>query len=272
MMMTFIGGGNMASALIGGLLRQGFNAQDMRVVEISAEARDTLAKKMGIEVFATAEAGIDKADVIVLAVKPQQMAQVAKDMGKYLTAQQLVISIAAGIRTVDLSRWLGGHTNIVRAMPNTPSLALAGMAGLFALPQVSKEQKDAAQELLGAAGATLWFDDEKHLDAVTALSGSGPAYVFYFLEAMQQAGVELGLTKEAARSLGVCTFLGAAKLAAESPDDAATLRQRVTSKGGTTERALSVMEAAEIKTHLIDAIKQAAVRSVELGDELGKTA
>jgi pyrroline-5-carboxylate reductase len=118
----------------------------------------------------------------------------------------------------------------------------------------------------------LWFDDEKHLDAVTALSGSGPAYVFYFLEAMQQAGVEFGLTKEAARSLGVCTFLGAAKLAAESPDDAATLRQRVTSKGGTTERALSVMEAAEIKTHLIDAIKQAAVRSVELGDELGKTA
>lgn len=271
MMITFIGGGNMASALIGGLLRQGFNAQDMRVMEISVETRDTLAKKMGIAVFADAEVAMDKTDVIVLAVKPQQMAEVAKGLSKYLTTQQLVISIAAGIRTQDLSRWLGGHGNIVRAMPNMPALALAGMTGLFAMPAVSKEQKDAAQELMGAAGATLWFEDENNLDAVTALSGSGPAYVFYFLEAMQQAGVELGLTKEAARSLGVCTFLGAAKLAAESPDDAATLRQRVTSKGGTTERALSVMEAAQIKTHLIDAIKQAATRSQELGDELGKT-
>jgi pyrroline-5-carboxylate reductase len=271
MVITFIGGGNMASALIGGLLRQGFNAQDMRVMEISAETRDTLAKKMGIAVYADAEVAMDKTDVIVLAVKPQQMAEVAKGLSKYLTAQQLVISIAAGIRTNDLSRWLGGHANIVRAMPNTPALALAGMTGLFAMPAVSKEQKDAAHELMGAAGATLWFDDENNLDAVTALSGSGPAYVFYFLEAMQQAGIELGLTKEAARSLGVCTFLGAAKLAAESPDDAATLRQRVTSKGGTTERALSVMEAAHIKTHLIDAMKQAAARSQELGDELGKT-
>jgi pyrroline-5-carboxylate reductase len=243
MMITFIGGGNMASALIGGLLRQGFNAQDMRVMEISAETRDTLAKKMGIAVYADAEVAMDQTDVIVLAVKPQQMAEVAKGLSKYLTPQQLVISIAAGIRTSDLSRWLGDHGNIVRAMPNTPALALAGMTGLFAMSKVSKEQKDAAQELMGAAGATLWFDDEK----------------------------QLGLTKEAARSLGICTFLGAAKLAAESPDDAATLRQRVTSKGGTTERALSVMEAAQIKTHLIDAMKQAATRSQELGDELGKT-
>ncbi|MGB8339624.1 MAG: pyrroline-5-carboxylate reductase [Burkholderiales bacterium] len=271
MMITFIGGGNMASALIGGLLRQGFNAQDVRVVEVSAEARDVIAKKFAVAVFGSAESALPNSDVIVLAVKPQQMAQVAKQISTHLTKPQLVISIAAGIHTDDLSRWLGGHKNIVRAMPNTPALVLAGMTGLFAMPGVSKEQKDSAQELLGAAGATLWFDDEKHLDAVTAISGSGPAYVFYFLEAVQQAGVELGLSKEAARSLGVCTFLGAAKLAAESADDAATLRQRVTSKGGTTERALSVMEAAEIKRHLVDAIKQACARSKELGDELGQS-
>lgn len=272
MIITFIGGGNMASALIGGLLQQGYNAQDMRVVEIFAEAREALAKKFGVAVFASAEPALAGSDVILLAVKPQQMAQVAKGLSKQVSAGQLVVTIAAGIRTQDLSRWLGGHTTVVRAMPNTPALALAGMTGLYAMPAVGEAHRQTAQDLLGAAGATLWFDDENNLDAVTALSGSGPAYVFYFLEAMQQAGIDLGLSKAAARSLGICTFLGAAKLAAESPDDAATLRARVTSKGGTTERALSVMEAAQVKMTLIDAIKQAAARSQELGDEMGKTA
>jgi pyrroline-5-carboxylate reductase len=268
MNITFIGGGNMASALIGGMLKQGYDAKTIRVAEISPEARNLLAKKYGIAVFATAAEAIGGSEVIVFAVKPQQMPQAAADLAAQIHTQ-LIISIAAGIRASDLSRWLGGHTNIVRAMPNTPALVLAGMTGLYAMPSVSAAQRESAETLLGAAGATLWFDDETKLDAVTALSGSGPAYVFYFLEAMQQAGVELGLTAQAARSLGLCTFLGAAKLAAESPDEAAVLRARVTSKGGTTERALSVMEAAHIKQHLVDAIHQAAERSRELGDEFG---
>ncbi len=269
--MTFIGGGNMASALIGGLLREGYNAQEIRVVEIMAEAREALEKKYAVAVFSSVAEATAGGDIIVLAVKPQQMAHVCATLKPHV-GTQLIISIAAGIRTQDLSRWLGGHTHIVRAMPNTPALALAGMTGLYAMPGVSKEHKDAAQAVLGAAGATMWFDDENNLDAVTALSGSGPAYVFYFLEAMQQAGVELGLTSQAARSLGVCTFLGAAKLAAESTEDASVLRARVTSKGGTTERALSVMDAAELKAHMVEAIKQAAARSKELGDELGRQA
>ncbi len=269
--MTFIGGGNMASALIGGLLREGYNAQEIRVVEIAFEAREALEKKYGVAVFSDLESATQGSDLIVLAVKPQQMAQVAATLKAHL-GTQLVISIAAGIRTQDLSRWLGGYAHIVRAMPNTPALVLAGMTGLYAMPGVSEEHKSAAQNVLGAAGAVMWIEEEAQLDAVTALSGSGPAYVFYFLEAMQQAGVELGLTSQAARSLGICTFLGAAKLAAESKEDAAILRARVTSKGGTTERALSVMDAATIKTHMVDAIKQAAARSKELGDELGQQA
>jgi pyrroline-5-carboxylate reductase len=268
MNITFIGGGNMASALIGGMLKQGFDAKTIRVAEISAEARATLTKKFGVAVFAEAADAVTDSEVILLSVKPQQMPSVAAALASQI-ANKLIVSIAAGIRTADLSRWLGGNTHVVRAMPNTPALVLAGMTGLYAMAGVTPAEREQAETLLGAAGATLWFDDETKLDAVTALSGSGPAYVFYVLEAMQQAGVELGLTPQAARTLGVCTFLGAAKLAAESADEAAVLRAKVTSKGGTTERALSVMEAAQVKQHMVDAIRQAAARSKELGDEFG---
>ncbi len=269
MKIIFIGGGNMASALIGGMLQQGYNAQDIRVVEISADARDALVKKYGVTTYENAAEAVEGGDVILLSVKPQQLPQVAASLAEHLS-NQLIISIAAGIRTVDLSRWLDSYTHIVRAMPNTPALVLAGMTGLYATAGVSPAQRQMAETLLGSAGATLWFDDEAKLDAVTAMSGSGPAYVFYFLEAMQQAGSELGLSEKESRSLAICTFLGATKLAAESVDSAATLRARVTSKGGTTEQALSVMEAAQLKQHMIEAIKQAALRSKQLGDELGK--
>jgi len=268
MKITFIGGGNMAAAIIGGLLKQGYAADALRVVEIAAAARAKLAQQYGVATFERIDAAAVASDCVVLAVKPQQMREVASAL-RPLIKQQLIISIAAGIRGTDLARWLGGYRRLVRAMPNTPALVGAGCAGLFALPGVTNEDMARAEAILGAVGTTLKVEREEELDAITAVSGSGPAYVFYFIEALQQAALDLGLAPDAARRLALETFTGAVKLAAESHEDAAILRERVTSKGGTTAAALASMHAAGIKEAIVRAVKAAEERSREMGEELG---
>lgn len=268
MQITFIGGGNMASALISGLLQQGYSAKQLRVVEISLEARERLAQGLGVSVVAELADGVLSCDVILLAVKPQQLYELTQKLAPLLS-NQLVISIAAGIRAFDIVRWLGGYQKVVRAMPNTPSLVRCGVTGLYADNNVSDSDKRIAETILSAVGTTLWVTEEEGLHAVTAISGSGPAYVFYFIEAMQQAAIELGLTTNQARQLSLETFLGASKLASMSEEDAAVLRARVTSKGGTTEQAILSMEKNEIKCKIITAIHAANQRSHTMSEELG---
>jgi pyrroline-5-carboxylate reductase len=268
MNITFIGGGNMAAAMIGGLLKRGWQPQRLRAVEISAQARERLERDFGIAACAGMETGVAGADCVVLAVKPQQLRDAAKVLRRLLGAQ-LVVSIAAGVRCADLSRWLGGYARIVRAMPNTPALVGAGIAGLYAMPAVDAAGREQAQAVLDAVGETLWFEREPELDAVTAVSGSGPAYVFYFIEALQAAAAELGLAPEAARRLALQTFRGAVALAAQG-EEPALLRARVTSRGGTTERALAALEADAVLPAIVRAVKAAAERSRELGEELGR--
>ena len=270
MNITFIGGGNMANAIIGGLLKQGAAANSLRVIEIDAAARAKLTQQFPVTTFERIDAAAVDADCVVLAIKPQNMRAVAIALRPHLK-QQLVISIAAGIRSADLARWLGNYARLVRAMPNTPALVGAGCTGIYATPGATKEDADRAESILGAVGSTLRVTLEAQLDAITAVSGSGPAYVFYFMEALQQAALELGLAPDAARHLALETFAGAIKLAVTSTEDAATLRARVTSKGGTTAAALASMEAAQIKAAIIRAVKAADERSREMGDELGKT-
>jgi pyrroline-5-carboxylate reductase len=267
MHITFIGGGNMASALIAGLLRQGLNASQLSVVEHSAESCARLARDYQVNTFDTLCADAVTSDVIVLAVKPQQLKEVALQLSPLL-ATQLVVSIAAGVRAATLSAWLMGYTRIVRSMPNTPAMIGAGVSALYALPAVDALQRQAAADVLNAAGSVVWVEDESQMDAVTAVSGSGPAYVFYFMEAMQHAGTELGLSADVARQLALETFLGAAKLALASSEDLATLRARVTSKGGTTERALLSMQNSHVAEAIGTALQAAAERSRELGDAL----
>ena len=269
MNITFIGGGNMASAMIGGLIRQRWPRKAIHVVEVAAPARRQLARKLKVQARAALDADAAKAGCIVLAIKPQQMREAAGAL-RPLLRSQLVITIAAGIRVKDLSRWLGGYERIVRVMPNTPALALAGMSGLHASRAVSPRERAAAQRILSAVGATLWVEREEDLDSITAVSGSGPAYVFYFIEALEQAARDLGLAPGAARQLALETFAGAAKLAAQSGESPGALRERVTSKGGTTERALASLEADRVREAIVRAVQAAASRSRELGDELGK--
>ena len=270
MNITFIGGGNMACALIGGLLQQDYSPAQIRIVEINAETREKIKHEFGVETTAELLHGMADSDVIVLAVKPQQLSAVAQELAPLL-ANHLVISIAAGLRVGDLSRWLGGHTRVVRAMPNTPALVRSGVTGLYAMAGVSDEEKHNAETILRAVGTVLWVEREELLDAVTATSGSGPAYVFYFLEAMQKAGHELGLDPAQAWHLSLETFLGAAKLAKQSSEDASVLRARVTSPGGTTERAIKSLENDDVKNAIIRAIQAAYERSREMGNEFGKT-
>ena len=269
MKITFIGGGNMANAIIGGLLKKGYAADALRVVEIDAAARAKLAQQYAVATFERIDAAAVAGDCVVLAIKPQNMREVATALRPHIK-QQLVISIAAGIRSTDLARWLGGYARLVRAMPNTPALVGAGCAGLYAMPGATKEDYAHAEAILGAVGTTLKVESEEQLDAITAVSGSGPAYVFYFIEALQQAALEVGLAPDAARRLALETFAGAVKLAGESSEDAATLRARVTSKGGTTAAALASMQADGIKEAIVKAVKAANQRSRELGNELGK--
>jgi pyrroline-5-carboxylate reductase len=274
MNICFIGGGNMATALIGGLLGKGFSAAQISVVEIDAANRARLKSAYdNIVVLAEQDQqAIAKSDVVVLAVKPQHMKAVAVRLGPLLSGQ-IVLSIAAGIRLTDLTSWLLVPTSnyrLVRAMPNTPALVGAGITGLYSFPMLTQQQLENIEIIIGAAGSFVWIRSEEDMDAVTAVSGSGPAYFFYFIEALEQAGKELGLSEQTARKLALETAFGAAKLARESTEDPATLRARVTSKNGTTERALLSMEANHVKQHIITAAKAAAARSREMGDELGK--
>ena len=266
---AFIGGGNMASALIGGLLQRGYVARDIRVVEVDPGSRERLTARFGVSSHAAPGAETAGSDVVLMAVKPQQL-RVAAESLRPLLKSQLVVTIAAGIRSADLSRWLGGYCRIIRVMPNTPALVLAGVSVLYPMPSVTPEERHAAEGILGAVGSTLWVEREELMDAVTAVSGSGPAYVFYFIEALEQAGRELGLTSADARRLSLETFFGAVRLARDSGEQPAELRTRVTSKGGTTERALRSMQAGRVKSLIIEAVRQAAERSRELGDELGQ--
>ena len=268
MRLTFIGGGNMAIALIGGLVGPHGGNATIAVVEPLAAQRELLAQRFGVAVHAQPSAAALDADVVVLAVKPQQMREVALGLAPFV-AGRLVISIAAGIRASDLSRWLGGHRRIVRCMPNTPALIGAGITGLAAMPGLDAADREAARSVLAAVGETLWVDDESGLDAVTAVSGSGPAYVFYFMEAMHRAARELGLDDAQARRLTQATFSGAARLAASSDEPPSVLRERVTSKGGTTAAALAVMGERSVAAHIVEALGAACRRSAELGDEFG---
>jgi pyrroline-5-carboxylate reductase len=268
MKLVFIGGGNMASAMIGGLLKQGWRAADIAVVDIALEARERIVQATGVRAYADIADGMAGADCVLFAVKPQQLRETARAVAPLLSGR-LVLTIAAGIRSDDLARWLGKHERIGRARPNTPALVLEGMSGLYARPGVSAADRDAAQRILGAAGKTVWLENEDRIDGVTAVSGSGPAYVFYFIEALEEAARTQGFDPAAARDLALQTAVGAVKLAAESTEPLATLRARVTSKGGTTERGIGVLEAREMKRIVTEAVAEAALRSRELGDQLG---
>jgi len=266
---TFIGGGNMARAIIGGLLKKGFAPEAIGVVEVNPEARERLRRDLGVRCFASPAQAAPFGDLLVMAVKPQQMHAAAGQVAPAFSGQ-LVVSIAAGTRLADLSRWLGGHRLLVRCMPNTPALIGAGVTAVYAAPGVSEAQRASAAQVLEAVGMVLWVKDEGLLDPVTAVSGSGPAYVYYFIEAMQQAATELGLSPEQARTLSLQTFLGAARLAAGSPEPVSVLRERVTSKGGTTEAALASMAADQVREAIVRAIRAASERGRQLGEELGK--
>lgn len=268
MKLGFIGGGNMAQALMIGLKSQKFAMQHITVIEQDANKCLVLSQDLGIN--ATDDlVRIQTCDVIVLAIKPQQLPALAKTLAPLLKTQ-LIISIAAGIRITDLSRWLGDYKTIVRAMPNTPAQIQAGITGLYAMPSVTPAQIALADQVLSAAGNTLWLDNEQLLDAVTAISGSGPAYVFYMIEALQAAAIDLGLSEAQAKQLSVATFKGASLLADASNMPITTLREQVTSKGGTTEQGLLSLHESQVKQAIILAAQKACDRAKTLGDELGK--
>jgi pyrroline-5-carboxylate reductase len=268
---TFIGGGNMATALAGGLLARGVDSRDLRIVEPLEAQRERLRIRMpGVALYAEpGAAALAGVDLVVFAVKPQQMRDAVSAVAPHVAAIPIVLTIAAGVRCADIARWLGGYRRIVRAMPNTPALVGAGISALYATAD-AKPVAQPAVDVLEACGEILWCADERDLDAVTAVSGSGPAYVFYFLEALEQAAVELGLPPREARRLAYATFDGSMRLARSVSEAPATLRANVTSKGGTTAAALAVLDAASVRERIVDAVKAAAVRAAELGDAYGK--
>jgi pyrroline-5-carboxylate reductase len=269
MKITFIGGGNMATALIGGLKQQGFSVAGIQVVDPNPESGARLTETFGVRSAIALDAAALACDIVVLAVKPQQMKEAVAPCAGKLT-RQLVVSIAAGLRIADMARWLGGYRRIVRSMPNTPALIGAGITGLYADPSVDLEGRNDAERVLKAVGSTVWIDDEARMDAVTAVSGSGPAYVFYFIEAIENAARELGFNAAQARQLTVETFVGAARLAAQSPEPIGTLRERVTSKGGTTAAALDAFAAGNAAAAIRAGVFAADARGRELGQMLGQ--
>jgi pyrroline-5-carboxylate reductase len=268
---SFIGGGNMATALIGGLCdsKSICQGRDIHVVDVNEQSLQNLRERFGVQTSLHIDEQVSQSDVVLLSVKPQQMREVAKQLAPHIT-QQLVVSIAAGIRFEDLSRWLTHYGAIVRTMPNMPALINQGITGMYAAPEVTAGQRAIADAIMCAVGATVWLEEEALLDPLTAISGSGPAYVFYFIEAMQSAAEEMGLTKEQGRQLALATFQGAAQLASQSDESVATLRERVTSKGGTTHAALVSMEHSGVAAAIGKALKAAALRSKELGEEFGR--
>ena len=266
--LAFVGGGNMANAILGGLLREGLAPKQVVVIEPFAETADKLRKELGVEVHAQASNVLANSDLVVWAVKPQVFKDAALPVASF-TQNSLHLSVAAGIRSDSIARWL--HTNrVVRSMPNTPALVGQGITGLFARDGVSAQDKKLVEQVLKSTGEWLWVTQESDLDVVTALSGSGPAYVFYFLEAMTEAGVQMGLSQEQAYHLAKASFGGATHLARQSSDSPQVLRQRVTSKGGTTYAALTSMAEDHVKEAFVKAMLAAQKRAGELGDEFGK--
>jgi pyrroline-5-carboxylate reductase len=262
---AFIGGGNMARSLIGGLIARGAAASSIRVSEPVEPLRQALARDFGIEAGADNGEAVAAAGVWVLAVKPQVMRAVCEALAAQAQTQRpLVISIAAGITAAQLSRWLGGGVAVVRTMPNTPALLGAGVTGLFATAEVDARGREKAANLLASAGKTVWIQDEAKMDAVTATSGSGPAYIFLLAEAMEAAAIAEGLPAEAARTLVLETVLGAARMLTESDEDPAELRRRVTSPGGTTQAAVETFEAGGFRALVAQAIRNATERGRQL--------
>jgi pyrroline-5-carboxylate reductase len=268
MKIAFLGGGNMASALIGGLVAKGQEARDIAVVEMSPAARERLAAKYPIHLSTAPDAAMQSADVLVLAVKPQDMQRALASLAGGVRGK-LVLSVAAGITLDTLSRWLGGHRKIVRCMPNTPGLIGAGITGLYASPDVDKEERKKAETILRAVGEVVWLAEERLLDPVTAVSASGPAYVFWFIEQLAASAVKLGIPRDDAMKLAKHTVLGAAKLASSSEKDPSQLRQDVTSKGGTTAAALDVFEQEKLAERFMRAVEAASRRGEEMGREMG---
>jgi pyrroline-5-carboxylate reductase len=264
---AFIGGGNMASALIGGLLQAGHAPADVLVVEPFGAQRAKLAQAFGIVPQAQADAALARAATVVWAVKPQLFAEAAAPCAAFVGGA-LHLSVMAGIRSGAIVRATGAE-RVVRAMPNTPALIGQGIAGLYARDAVGAAERTAVESLLAPTGQTLWVAREDDLDAVTALSGSGPAYVFYVLEALMQAGVEMGLAEAQSRALALATFAGATALAQQSAETPAALRAQVTSRGGTTHAAITALEADGVKAAFVRALKSARQRAAELGDEFG---
>jgi pyrroline-5-carboxylate reductase len=270
----FIGGGNMATSLIGGLIAQGHPADSISVSDPNESQRNELEQQFSIKTFSDCAPAMENADIVVLAVKPQIMKTVASDVAiaaKQSAKQPLFVSIAAGINLFSLQTWLGQEQAIVRCMPNTPSLIQLGASGLFANEHTSIVQKNLAETVLKAAGIVQWVQSEAEIDAVTAVSGSGPAYYFLLMEAMIDAGVDLGLSRETASELTIQTAIGAAQMAKESDVDVAELRRRVTSPGGTTEQAINTFEGAHLRDIVKAALNSANRRSGELAELLGET-
>ncbi len=263
---AFIGCGNMGSSLIGGLLADNYPARYICGVETDATRREAIAQRFAIEVYADFETAVSSADIILLAVKPQQLAAVCASIKPHIKPDSLIVSIVAGIKLCSLQNWLGEQQAIVRVMPNTPALIGAGASALIANDKTPDDQRNEAEVILRSVGLTLWLDDERQMDAVTAVSGSGPAYFFLVIEVMQKAARQLGLNEEQAQILTLQTAFGATRMALESEHDAATLRQQVTSPGGTTEQALQVLNAAGLDTIFADALQAARDQSVKLAE------
>jgi len=267
--LCFIGAGNMARSLIGGLIARDVAAKGIVVADPIATQLSSLHQDFGVRVDADNAIAAREADVVVLAVKPQQMRTVVTQLAPVLAVKRpLIISIAAGIRADNIQRWSGGLP-VVRCMPNRPALQGCGMTALFATPQVSRDSRELAVKILSAVGATLWVEHESQLDAVTAISGSGPAYFFLLIEMLEQTGVALGLPADVSRQLATETAYGSGRMAREASESAATLRQQVTSKGGTTEAALQHLEANNVRAIFAAAVTAAARRSAALADEFG---
>jgi pyrroline-5-carboxylate reductase len=265
--LAFVGGGNMAAAIVGGLVRSGRAPQSILVVDPGEAARGRLAADFGVRTFAAADATLGEAGLVVWAVKPQFFQAAAAPCAPHV-GQALHLSVMAGIRSEAIARATGA-ARVVRAMPNTPALIGQGIAGLFAREAVTADDRSAVEQVLAPTGRTLWVEREQDLDAVTALSGSGPAYIFYFIEAMMAAATEMGLSADQGKQLALATFAGATALATESPDPPEVLRERVTSKGGTTYAALMSLESSGVKAAIVTALRAAQQRARELGDEFG---
>ncbi|TSE26246.1 pyrroline-5-carboxylate reductase [Tepidimonas aquatica] len=266
--LAFIGGGNMAHAIVGALVRVGHVAHHITVVDPNDDARLRLQQRWGVTTLAEPGPALRRAALVVWAIKPQQFREAAQAAAPYL-GDALHLSVAAGIRCASIAAW-SGSARIVRAMPNTPALVGQGMTGLYATPSVSGDDRRLAEAVVALTGEYLWVDDEALLDAVTALSGSGPAYVFYLLEAMRDAGVAMGLSAEQALRLATATFAGAARLARDAGEPPETLRERVTSKGGTTAAALEVLHAHDVRGAFAQALQAAQRRAAELADAFGR--